>query len=129
MPDTVVTGFRHLYKWKIGSMTDFVLALTTLPGDADAAAFGRSLVERGVAACVTVLPAVRSIYAWQGAIEDSREQQLLIKTAENRVADLWKAVRASHPYDVPEFIVVPISFGNPAYLEWIRSVVSDPARG
>jgi periplasmic divalent cation tolerance protein len=107
-------------------MTDFVLAMTTLPEDADATAFGRDLVARGVAACVTVMPAVRSIYAWRGAIEESREQQLLIKTVRSRVADLWTAVRDTHPHDVPEFIVVPIIDGSPAYLEWIGSVVSDP---
>ncbi len=100
-------------------MHEFVLVLTTLPAEADAAALAHELVERRLAACVTIVPAVTSVYRWEGAIETGQEQQLVIKTTRARVDALWEGLRARHPYDVPEFAVVPIATGNPAYLRWI----------
>lgn len=100
-------------------MREIVLALTTLPAEADAAAIARQLVQARLAACVTVIPAVRSVYTWEGAVETAGEQQLVIKTARDRVDALWPALEALHPYDVPEFVVVPVLDGNPAYLQWI----------
>ncbi len=103
-------------------MTDVVLALTTWPDDMDAAATAQDLVSQGVAACVTILPAVQSVYSWEGGIEVVQERQLVIKTTRAKVDALWTALRACHPYDVPEFIVLPVLEGNPAYLEWIARV-------
>lgn len=99
--------------------TDIVAAWTTLPPEADAAAFARRLVEDRVAACVTVQGPVRSIYRWQGAIEEEPEQLVLIKTTRARVAALRERVVELHPYDVPELIVVPVIDGNAAYLRWV----------
>jgi periplasmic divalent cation tolerance protein len=104
-------------------MTDFVIALTTVPEAFDAESLARDLVGAGLAACVNILPAVQSIYLWEGTVESSREQQLVIKTSSNRSDALWAALRARHPYDVPEFVVLPITGGNPAYLSWIRAAV------
>lgn len=98
---------------------EYVLVLTTLPGDADAAAFGRSLVEDRVAACVNLLPLMESIYRWEGQIQHDTERQLMIKTSRERVVALWERLRDMHPYDVPEFIVLSIVDGNDAYLRWI----------
>lgn len=100
-------------------MPETVLALTTLPAGFDAATIARALVEGGFAACVTVFPAVQSVYRWKGVTEVSAEQQLLIKTTRDRIAALWPALKAQHPYDVPEFVVVPVVDGNPDYLKWI----------
>jgi periplasmic divalent cation tolerance protein len=106
-------------------MREIVVALTTVPGGFDASTLARDLVEAGVAACVTVLPGVRSIYKWEGALNEDAEQQLLIKTTRDGVAALWAAIKARHPYDVPEFVVVPVLDGNSDYLRWISdSVVS-----
>jgi len=104
-------------------MSEIVLALTTVPADFDSPALARDLVSAGLAACVTIVPAVQSVYAWNGAIETGREQQVLLKTTSERVGALWSALKARHPYDVPEFVVVPVVGGNEEYLGWIRNTV------
>ena len=101
------------------SDTEYVLVLTTIPSDADAATFGHTLVQARLAACVNLLTEMESIYRWEGQVERARERQLIIKTARDRVVALWERVRELHPYDVPEFIVLPIVDGNAAYLRWI----------
>jgi periplasmic divalent cation tolerance protein len=99
--------------------TDTVLVLTTLPADADAAGFAAALVEARLAACVNLLPPMESIYRGQGAIERATERQVIVKTTRERTEAVWRLVRELHPYDVPEFIVLPIVDGNDAYLRWI----------
>jgi periplasmic divalent cation tolerance protein len=98
---------------------EYVLVLSTLPGDADAQEFGNALVEERLAACVNVLPTMESIYRWEGEIQRDMERQVIMKTSRDRVMALWERLRELHPYDVPEFIVVPIVDGNDAYLRWI----------
>ena len=99
--------------------TPHVLILTTLPADADAAAFATALVDAQLAACVNWLPVMESVYRWEGRVQRDSERQLIIKTSRERVATLWQRVRELHPYDVPEYIVLPIVDGNDAYLRWI----------
>ena len=103
---------------------EYVIVLTTLPPDADAAAFGRALVEERLAACVNVLPLMESIYRWEGTIEQETERQVVMKTSREQVVALWERVRELHPYDVPEFLVLPIVDGNNAYLRWIAEATS-----
>jgi periplasmic divalent cation tolerance protein len=98
---------------------DYVLVLTTLPTDTDAAAFGHSLVDERLAACVNLLPLMESVYRWEGRIERETERQIVIKTSRERVPALWERVRELHPYEVPEFIVLPVIDGNEAYLRWV----------
>jgi periplasmic divalent cation tolerance protein len=95
-----------------------VLVLTTLGADADAAALASTLVEEQLAACVNVLPAMTSIYRWKGSVEQEREQQLLIKTAAERVEALAARLSELHPYELPEFIVLDAE-ASAAYTEWI----------
>src|SRR5687768_4648647 len=99
--------------------SDYVLVLTTLPADADAAAFAHTLVDARLAACVNVLPRMDSVYRWEGRVSQDGERQLFMKTSRARIAALWEQVRKLHPYDVPEFIVLPIVDGNDAYLRWV----------
>jgi periplasmic divalent cation tolerance protein len=106
--------------------TDYVLVLTTLPADADAGSFARSLVEERLAACVSLLPVMESIYRWEGQVEQEAERQVVIKTARARVVALWERVRTLHPYDVPEFVVLPIVDGNEAYLRWVGESSREP---
>jgi periplasmic divalent cation tolerance protein len=107
-------------------MTDeYVLVLTTLPPDADAAAFARRIVEARLAACVNLLPIMESVYRWEGSIEQETERQIVIKTTRERVVALWERVRELHPYDVPEFLVLPVADGNDAYLRWVADCTSD----
>lgn len=105
-------------------MSEFVIVLTTLPADGDAEALARTLVTERLAACVNVLSPMLSIYMWQGAVEDASERQLVIKTAASRVADLQERLKALHPYEVPEFLVVPIAEGSRDYLSWVTHSVS-----
>ena len=99
--------------------TQYVVVLTTLPADADAAAFGAALVEERLAACVNILAPMQSVYRWEGRVDRESERQLIIKTSRARIDALWERIRTLHPYDVPEYIVVPIVDGNDAYLRWI----------
>ena len=109
------------------SDSTYVLVLSTLPRDADASAFAQALVEDRLAACVNLLPLMESVFRWQGRIDRDVERQMLIKTSRERVPALWERVRALHPYDVPEFIVLPIVDGNAAYLNWLGESTSPVA--
>jgi periplasmic divalent cation tolerance protein len=97
-----------------------VVVLTTLGADADAAALARTLVDERLAACVNVLPVMLSVYRWKGAVEQDREQQLVIKTAPDRLPALEARVRELHPYELPEFLVLSAS-GSRAYLDWLAA--------
>ena len=100
-----------------------MIVLTTLGSGTDGMAFARVLVDERLAACVNVLPVMRSVYWWKGVVEEDAEQQLLIKTTSNRVAALEARFHELHPYEVPEFIVVNISAGSPEYLAWLGESV------
>jgi periplasmic divalent cation tolerance protein len=104
---------------------DFSLVLTTFPEDGDAEGFARTLVAERLAACVNVLPPMRSVYRWKGEVEAAGERQLVIKTKAASVAALEKRVKALHPYDVPEFLVLTIESGSAAYLAWLGESVGD----
>ena len=99
------------------------IVLTTLGADADAGAIARTLVDERLAACVNVLPLMMSTYRWKGAVEQEREQQLVIKTSRSRVSALQARLRELHPYELPEFLVLDAT-GSAAYLEWIEGSVT-----
>jgi periplasmic divalent cation tolerance protein len=98
---------------------EYVIVLTTLPADADGAAFGRTLVEERVAACVNLLPPMESVYRWEGQVERDTERQVIVKTSRDRVPALWERIRDLHPYETPEFVVLAITDGSEAYLRWL----------
>ncbi|MFZ2855150.1 MAG: divalent-cation tolerance protein CutA [Rhodocyclaceae bacterium] len=98
-----------------------LLVLTNLPDLAAAEALANALIEARLAACVNILAPCRSVYRWQGAVETASEVPLLIKTTEARYAALEAAIRASHPYDLPEVIALPLSHGLPDYLAWVAT--------
>lgn len=100
-------------------MHEELVILTNMPDAAAAASLARHLVEQRLAACANCLPGVQSIYRWQGAIEEASEVTIFFKTTRARYADLEPAIRAMHPYQVPEIIAIPIVAGLPAYLDWI----------
>jgi periplasmic divalent cation tolerance protein len=97
-----------------------LLIWTNLPDRPSAETLARSLVQQGLAACVNILPAVHSVYRWQGAIKEATEVSLLIKTSTARYAELERAIKAAHPYELPEIIAIPIQHGLPAYLDWLQ---------
>lgn len=98
-----------------------LLVLTNLPDDASARTLAGELVELRLAACVNILAPCRSVYRWQGQVEDASEVPLLIKTTAERYAALEEAIRARHPYELPEIVAVPLAHGLPAYLDWVAA--------
>lgn len=96
------------------------MAMTTLPGDYDATTLAQDLVGSGLAACVNIIPGIRSVYTWDGVPQVDQEQQLLMKTTTDQVDALWDTLKPRHPYDVPEFIVVPVVDGSQDYLRWVE---------
>ena len=102
-------------------MQNVMLILTNAPDETTAHAIARVLVEQKLAACVNMLPGVRSVYRWQGAIEEAAEVTMLIKTTQERYADVESAIKLAHPYEVPEIIATPVMAGLPGYLGWVAS--------
>ena len=101
--------------------SQILLILTNLPDEASAEALAASLVSDRLAACVNVLAPCRSVYRWQGKIENTQEVPLLIKSTEEAYAALEAAIRARHPYELPEIIAVPLAHGLPEYLAWVSA--------
>jgi len=104
---------------------DLLIILTTVATPADAERIARALVDERLAACVTELGTARSTYRWQGAVERADEVPLLVKTTAERWPALRERLRALHPYDVPEMLVLRPVDGWPAYLDWVREATRD----
>jgi periplasmic divalent cation tolerance protein len=98
-----------------------LIVLTTVGQEHDARGLARTLVERRLAACVNILGPVDSIYRWQGAVADDREQLLVIKTTDARLDELRGALLSGHPYEVPEFVVLEVDSIAEPYREWLIS--------
>ena len=97
----------------------------TAPDLKTARALARAALKSKLIACANLIPAIESLYWWQGKIESGKEVLMILKTTQRRSAALRKLILARHPYDTPEFVVVSLADGSPRYLEWIqRSVQS-----
>jgi periplasmic divalent cation tolerance protein len=96
-----------------------LLVLTNLPDRAAAENLADALIAGRTAACVNILSPCRSVYRWKGAVQHDEEHPLLIKTTAERYPALEAAIRAGHPYELPEIIAVPIERGLPGYLGWV----------
>lgn len=95
------------------------LLVSTCPTMEIAERLAEMLVHEKLAACVNILPGVRSVYEWKGKIENEPEVVLLIKSRADRLQTLEERLLAEHPYELPELIAVPIEKGSAAYLSWI----------
>ena len=98
-----------------------LLVLTNLPERAAAERLADLLIERKLAACVNILAPCRSVYRWKGAVQRDEEHPMLIKTTAERYAALEQALRAEHPYELPEIIALPVERGLAAYLAWVAA--------
>ncbi|HUL63113.1 MAG TPA: divalent-cation tolerance protein CutA [Burkholderiaceae bacterium] len=107
-------------------MSEPLMILTNCPDEATAERIARALVEQRLAACVNRLAPAHSIYRWEGAIEQAIEIPLLIKSTRERYSELEAAIRALHPYSVPEIIALPITRGYAPYLRWIDAETQPP---
>ena len=99
--------------------SDFVVVLVTAGTADEAARIGRTLVEERLVACANVVGPIRSIYRWQGAVEDAGEHLLLLKARAADVPAVETRVQALHSYDVPEVLALPVAAGSAAYLTWL----------
>ncbi len=96
-----------------------ILILTQMPDRASAQALAHALVEARLAACVSVGAPVESLYHWRGEIETAQEVQVVVKTRSERYEAVEAAIRARHPYELPEIVAVQILRGSAPYLDWI----------
>jgi periplasmic divalent cation tolerance protein len=97
------------------------IVLTTAATPEEADRIGRALVEERLAACATLIPAVQSIYHWQGKIESSTETMLLLKTGPGQLPALEDRLHELHSYQTPEFLVLNVEAGSHPYLEWLQA--------
>jgi len=104
-----------------GPAAEVLVVFTNLPDRPAAEKLADALIAQRVAACVNILAPCRSVYRWEGAVQHDEEHPMLIKTTRERYPELEAALRANHPYELPEIVAVPVGAGLPAYLEWVAS--------
>ena len=109
-------------------MREFIIVFVTVGSPAEGERLACSLVEDRLAACVNRIHGIQSVYRWEGKIEQSEEELLVIKTRKELFAAVEKRVRELHSYSVPEIIALPLVEGNQTYLKWLEEQVSRPAR-
>ena len=102
-------------------MAGAILILTQMPDRASAQSLARSLVESRLAACVSIGAPVESLYHWHGQIETAQEVPVVVKTSADRYRDVETAIRAEHPYELPEILAVPVVDGLAGYVDWIAN--------
>jgi len=104
----------------VAAEAELRVVLLTAPEPAVAERLARALVEERLAACVSWLPGLRSVYRWQGRVEEAGECLLVAKTRADRCAALAARVRELHPYELPELLELSVAGGSAAYLDWVR---------
>lgn len=105
-------------------MNQELIVFVTVPNQQEAAHLAENLVSESLCACVNILPAIESIYRWEGQVTKEQEVLLIIKTTNERYEELQRRILELHSYTVPEVIAVKIERGSNAYLEWLRQSVS-----
>jgi len=105
-------------------MTDKRVVLTTAASEEEAAKIAQHLVERGLAACVNIVPHITSVYRWKDEVETNRECLLIIKTTAGVFGQVRQGIADLHSYELPECICLSIEDGSPDYLQWIAESVS-----
>ena len=95
------------------------IVYTTVGSEEEAVLIARTVVEGKLAACANIIPSIRSIYRWQGKVEDESESLIFIKTRSDSVEALIARIKGLHTYDVPDIIAIPIEKGYQPYLDWV----------
>jgi len=106
-------------------MSDHIAVLITAPNEDEAASIARALVGERLAACANIIRGVRSIYRWEGEVQDDPEVLMVIKTRRELFEKLEKRVLELHTYDVPEVIALDIAEGSGPYLAWLRQSTTE----
>jgi len=99
----------------------YMLVLCSCPDQEIATTIAENIVAQHLAACINIVPGIKSIYHWQGNVESAEESLMLIKTHQQKLSSLQNTITTMHPYEVPEIISLDISNGLPKYLDWITS--------
>jgi len=99
--------------------TEYITVFVTAPNEEEAARISETIVGERLAACVNIICSVRSIYRWQGRIEDEQEVLMIVKTKKSLFERLQERVKELHSYAVPEIIGLPVIEGNKQYLDWL----------
>ena len=97
------------------------VVFVTAPSRKVAERLAKGILSKKLAACVNLIPGIRSWYWWKGRVASDPEVFLVIKTAASRLESLRRWVRANHPYELPEFLALPVAYGDASYLKWIES--------
>jgi periplasmic divalent cation tolerance protein len=105
---------------------DYFVVLSTCPDVETAARIGRSMVESATVACVNIVPGLRSIYRWDGAVQDEPEVLMIMKTTGSCLAAAREMLTNLHPYETPEVVALPVADGHDAYLRWVSSSTRTP---
>ena len=100
-----------------------ILGLSTCPDAAAARQIAETLVREGLATCVNRIDGIRSTYVWKGELQDDPEVMLIVKSTSSRLPELEARLKALHPYELPEWVVLPVTGGNEQYLAWVRQGV------
>ena len=101
-----------------------IVVFITAPTKEEARGLADFMVERGLAACVQLLPEIESVYRWQSNLEHQKETLIIVKTTSSQFEELEREVRKMHSYDTPEIVAFPITAGSPAYLQWLGENVT-----
>ena len=105
------------------SANSFAIVLVTAPHMKTARTLARAALNAGLIACANLVPKIESHYRWQGKIETAPEVLMILKTSKSKLASLEKLILASHPYDTPEFLVLPLKAGSRKYLAWLADSI------
>lgn len=106
-----------------------LLVYTTFPDEASALNIGEALVRERLVACVNVLPGMKSVYAWKGAVERADEVVAILKSRESLREALFAAVKVRHPYDTPILLTLPVGEADPDTVAWIIAETQAPPTG
>ena len=110
-------------------MTDAFVVFSTFASEADAARVARVLIEERLIACANLLPGARSLYRWEGKVEDKQETVVLMKTRKQDWVALMSRLHDLHPYDTPECIAIRIAAGAPRYMAWLDEALAPEPEG
>lgn len=100
-------------------MKEYVVVLSTTPNLSEAERLGKEMVEKGLVACVNIIPQIRSIYKWKEKLHNEEEMLLVMKSRKDRTEEIIDYIRKNHSYEVPEIVSLPITSGSEKYLAWI----------
>ena len=107
---------------------DYYVVISTVRNKQEGERISRILVAKGIAACVNVIPRVKSIYSWKGKICEENEALMVIKTGGRRIDEIINNIKSLHCYEVPEILVFKVDKGEKSYLRWLREIAQSPSK-